>query len=405
MKSGLLGKTLGHSFSPQIHAMLGDYSYLLFEKKEDEVEDFIKGGDWDTLNVTIPYKKTVMPYLSEISERAKKIGSVNTLVRRSDGTIYGDNTDYFGFGYLITKSRIEIKNKKVLILGSGGASVTAQAVVRDLGAKEIFVISRTGENNYDNIEKHADADVIVNTTPVGMYPKNGESAVDLSLFPALCGVVDMIYNPFVTKLLYDAEKTGIPHIGGLPMLVAQAKEAYEVFTDGKKEDNVIDQITEALEKTMKNIVLIGMPGCGKTTIGKELARITGREFIDCDEEIVKRAGMIIPEIFESYGEEHFRRIETKVCRDVCKRSSCVIATGGGIVTRERNIEPLKQNSTVVLLMRDISKLPSKGRPISQTRDIQEIAKEREPLYKAAADCIYNTIGIKETAKKIAEDLT
>lgn len=189
------------------------------------------------------------------------------------------------------------------------------------------------------------------------------------------------------------------------MLVAQAKEAYEVFTGGKKEDDVIDKITEAIEKMTKNIVLIGMPGCGKTTIGKELAKITGREFIDCDEEIVKRAGITIPEIFAEYGEEYFRKIETEVCRDVCKRSSCIIATGGGVVTKERNIEPLKQNSTVVLLKRDIKKLPTGGRPISQIRNIADIAKEREPLYKAAADCAYDVIGIKETAEKIAEDLT
>lgn len=400
MKCGLLGKTLGHSFSPQIHAMLADYSYKLFEKSEDEIEDFMKNGDWDALNVTIPYKKAVIPYLSEISERAKKIGAVNTL-KRKDGGIFGDNTDYYGFEYLIEKGKIDIAGKKVLIFGAGGASATAYAVLTDKGAKSVTVVSH--ENNTgDFLSRHSDAQVIVNTTPVGMYPKNGASPVDLSLFPRLSGVIDMIYNPSVTELIFDAKERGIPCISGLPMLAAQAKEACEIFTGKKIDDAETDRITQALKKETANIVLIGMPGCGKSTIGREIALRTNREFIDCDAEIERAARMSIPEIFSKYGEEKFRETESKICAEAGKKSGAVIATGGGVVTRRKNYRYLKQNSTVILIKRDISLLPSEGRPVSQAKGLRKLEAERKELYNSFADVIFEAHGVKETAKEIID---
>ena len=402
MKCGLLGKTLGHSFSPRIHAMLADYSYRLFEKREDEISEFMKNGDWDAINVTIPYKKTVIPYLSEMSDRAKKIGSVNTLIRKN-GKILGDNTDYYGFEYLLKKSKIEIAGKKALIIGAGGASATAWAVLSDKGAKNVTVVSHEN-NTHDFLTQHSDAQVIVNTTPVGMYPKNGISPVDLSLFPRLCGVIDMIYNPSVTELIFDAKERDIPCISGLPMLVAQAKEACELFTGEKIDDSEIDRITQVLEKETKNIVLIGMPGCGKSSIGREIAKTLNREFIDCDAEIERAAKMSIPEIFSKYGEDRFRETESEVCAETGKKSGAVIATGGGVVTRRKNYRYLKQNSTVVLIKRDLSLLPSEGRPISQARDLREIEAERRELYAAFADITFEAHGVKETAKEIIEKI-
>ena len=274
MECGLLGRKLGHSYSPQIHACLGDYSYTLFEKEPEEVADFLKSGDFTGLNVTIPYKKTVIPYLDELSPAAKKLGAVNTVVRREDGTLFGHNTDYFGFASLLKRSGLDVAGKKVLVLGSGGASNTVTAVLTGLGA-EAVVISRSGENNYENLQRHEDAAVIVNATPVGMYPNTGVSPVDLKRFPMLEGVLDVIYNPARTQLLLDAEAFQIPCANGLWMLVAQAKESAEYFTGKSIDDAVIAKIYGTLAAQMANIVLIGMPGCGKSTIGALLAEKLG----------------------------------------------------------------------------------------------------------------------------------
>ena len=275
---GLLGEKLGHSFSPEIHSMLGNYEYRLFEVEKNELENFIKHGEWDGINVTIPYKKAVMSYLDEISENAQKIGSVNTVVRRSDGTLFGDNTDYYGFLYTVKRSGINFDGKKVLVLGTGGASLAIKAVISDLNAGEIISISRSGENNYQNIKNHADADIIVNTTPVGMYPKNLVSPVKASDFTRLSAVFDIIYNPQKTQLVLDAEKLDIPAFSGLSMLVAQAKRASEIFFDKEIDDSVTEKILKKVSTDMKSIVLIGMPGSGKSSIGTFLAEKTGREF-------------------------------------------------------------------------------------------------------------------------------
>ena len=384
MKCGLLGRKLGHSYSPQIHSYLGTYSYDLFEKEPEEVADFIRNGDFTAINVTIPYKKDVIPYLDELSPTAKKIGSVNTVVRRPDGTLFGHNTDYFGFTSMVRRSGIPVAGKKALVLGSGGTSNTAVKALADLGA-QVVIISRSGENNYENLHLHADASVIVNTTPVGMYPKTGAAPVDLKRFPQLEGVLDVIYNPARTQLLLEAEATGLPHENGLWMLVAQAKEAAEYFTGMKLDDSVIQAVHRKLSVQMQNIVLIGMPGSGKSTIGALLAKKLGRTLVDADAEIEQLAGKTIPEIFAQDGEDAFRNWETQVLAELGKRSGLVIATGGGCVTRQRNYPLLHQNGSIVWLRRDIQVLPTDGRPLSQANDLGVMYTKRKPLYEAFAD--------------------
>lgn len=385
LKTGLIGRRLSHSFSPEIHSYLADYEYKLYEMEENEVGDFLKNCPLDALNVTIPYKKTVMPYLQHISETALKIGSVNTIVKKENG-LWGYNTDYYGFSYMVKRSGIEISGKKVLVLGSGGASLTVKAVLSDMGAGKIITVSRNGENNYENIEKHADADVIVNTTPVGMFPENGVSPVDLEIFTKLSGVLDLIYNPAVTKLLYDAKRLGIPCLNGLSMLSAQAKRASELFTGTVIEEDPTPEIVKNIEMKLKNIVLIGMPGCGKSTAGKLLSEKLSRPFTDTDEIIETTSGMSIPEIFSSFGEDEFRKREHEAAVFAGKSSGNILATGGGIITREENYYPLHQNSFIVWLKRDTALLPVEGRPISQTNDINELYRMRAPLYERFADC-------------------
>lgn len=382
---GLLGETLGHSFSPQIHACLGDYEYKLFEVAPEDLGDFLRSGSFEGLNVTIPYKKAVMPYLAEISENAKAIGSVNTITVLPNGTLRGDNTDYDGFLYLVRRSGIAVNGKKALVLGTGGASLPVKKVLSDLGAREIISISRTGENNYQNLEKHFDADLIVNTTPVGMYPNNLQSPLSLDGFTQLSGVLDIVYNPQKTQLILDAEQRGIPAFSGLTMLVAQAKRAAELFLNTNIDDRKNDEIYETLSRQMKNIVLVGMPGCGKSTVGKALAKRLSRPFFDADQEIVKRAGKSIPEIFQTEGEAGFRKIETEVLFDLCRQSGAVIATGGGAVTVPKNHGILRQNSLVVFINRDIAVLPTNGRPLSEQNDLHEMFRQRLPLYRAVCD--------------------
>lgn len=383
MKCGLLGRTLGHSYSPQIHSQLGEYAYSLFEKEPEELEVFLKNGDFSGLNVTIPYKKSVIPYLDDLSPIARRLGAVNTVIRW-DGQLIGHNTDYYGFQSMVVQSGLDVHSKKVLVLGSGGASNTAVAVLEELGANAI-VISRTGENNYGNLYLHADAAVIVNATPVGMYPHVGVSPIDLSLFCKLEGVLDIIYNPARTQLLLDAESRGLVTMNGLWMLVAQAKESAEWFTNSSISNAKIQEIHHILRLQMGNIILIGMPGSGKTTVGKLLAKKLGKVFVDADAAIVEKAGMTIPEIFAQQGEAGFRAVETTVLAELGKRSGLVIATGGGCITREQNYPLLHQNGTIFCLDRDVTSLPTDGRPLSQTGKLEEMYRLRKPLYDRFAD--------------------
>lgn len=403
LKCGLLGEKLGHSYSPQIHSMLADYEYKLFEKSPKELEDFLKSGEFDGLNVTIPYKKSVMPYCAELSPTAAQIGSVNTIVRRSDGSLYGDNTDAFGFENLIVHNGIEVKGKKALVLGTGGASVTAQAVLKNLGASEVVVISRKGEDNYENIAKHADAEIIANTTPVGMYPNNGKAAVDLTQFPKLSGVLDVVYNPARTALLLQAEKLCIPCAGGLYMLVSQAKRSCELFTGKSIPDSEIDRIERVLSHQMQNIVIIGMPGSGKTAVSTMLAERLGRKIFDTDTIVSEKAGMTIPEIFAAQGEAGFRKLETEATAEAGKLSGNIISTGGGVVTVADNYELLHQNGVIVWIERDTNKLARDGRPISLSSDLNELYAARLPLYERFADIKADNNGdINDTVNAIME---
>ena len=404
MNCGLLGRKLGHSYSPAIHALLADYEYKLYEKEPEELADFIRNGHWDGLNVTMPYKKTVIPYCDLVSPLAEELGSVNTLVRLGDGRIMGTNTDTWGFDQMLGRVGISCEGKKALVLGSGGASATVQAILRLAGA-QVVVISRSGEDNYENLEKHADAAILVNTTPVGMYPNNGQSPVELDRLPNLEAVLDVVYNPARTQLILDAESRGIPCESGLYMLVAQAVQASEMWTGQTISDQKMNAVWKRIGTSMQNVILIGMPGCGKSTIGKYLAKELGRKLVDADAEIVKRIGDI-PAYFASHGEEDFRQVETEVLRELGKQSGLVIATGGGCVTRPENYPVLHQNGRIVWVRRDLSELPTNGRPVSQRDGVAAIYEARKPLYTRFADVIVDnkgTVGevITEILKKLA----
>ncbi|MBE6982689.1 MAG: shikimate kinase [Ruminococcaceae bacterium] len=400
MNCGLLGRHLTHSYSPQIHSHLGTYPYGLFEIEPEDLKDFFTKKAFDGINITIPYKKAAVSYCDSLSPQAQRLGSVNTVVKTEDGKLIGHNTDYFGFASLLQKSTLSVSGKKVLVLGSGGASVTVEAVLHEQKA-DVVIISRNGENNYQNLHLHKDASVIVNATPVGMYPNNGVSPVDLSLFPKLEGVIDLIYNPARTKLLLEAESRGLIAENGLWMLVAQAKESAEWFTGAKISDDKISHIYQLLKLQMENLILIGMPGCGKSTVGKRLAEITGRKFIDADAAITEKVGISIPEIFAKGGENAFRSIEISVLSEICKGSGLVIATGGGCVTKKENYPILHQNGRIIWLKRDISALPTDGRPLSQSNDLTEMYHKRAPLYQSFADLtVDNNAQQEETAERI-----
>ncbi len=404
MKFGLLGRSLSHSYSPLIHRYLGDYPYALFEKEPEEIPGFLINGDFTGINVTIPYKKAVLPYCDEVTPIAARLGAVNTIVRRSDGTLLGHNSDYFGFCCMLRRLGISVSGKKVLVLGSGGASATAVAALQDMGANPV-VISRSGYDNYGNLERHRDASLIVNATPVGMYPHTDEKPLSLDGFAQLEAAADIIYNPARTKLLMDAEKRGLKTENGLWMLVAQAKESAELFTGLAIDDSKIGKIYSELRKQIENIVLIGMPGCGKSTVGAALAAAFGRSFMDADKEIEKTAGCTIPEIFEKDGEPGFRKLETEVLTRLGKESGLVIATGGGCVTKEENYPPLHCNSKIIWLTRDLNRLPTEGRPLSIAGDLQDMFGVRQPLYRQFADITVSNDGaVSETVQKILNAL-
>lgn len=404
MRYGLLGEHLGHSFSPQIHKAIGGYDYDLFEVAPENLEAFLKSGAFKAINVTIPYKKAVIPHCAALSPQAKAIGSVNTIVRRGDGTLYGDNTDYYGFLYTVHHSGVSVAGKKCVVFGDGGVAPTVRTVLKDLGAGELVTVSRKGENNFSNLSRHYDAQILVNATPVGMYPKNGEIVAELAPFARLEAAFDLVYNPSITEFLRQAAAMGAVAVNGLGMLVAQAKRASEIFRDVKIDDAVIEPIRADIARQEMNVALIGMAGVGKTSIGTALAEMTGRKFVDCDDLLPVYAGKSIQEVFAQDGEDAFRQIETAVLRDVSKESGLVIATGGGVVTRLENLPLLRQNSLTVLLKRPVEYLPSDGRPMSQKHGVSALYEQRRPLYEAWGEYAFDCIGVQETAKAIKEAL-
>ncbi len=400
---GLIGRTLKHSYSQKIHNLLRDYSYNLFELEKDQLQEFLDKKEVKGFNVTIPYKEQIIPYLYEVEGVAKDIGAVNTVVFRDD-KLFGYNTDFLGMTYMLKKADISLKDKTVMLLGSGGTSKTATAVANHLGAKEIIKVSRSGEINYQNCYDFDNTQIIINTTPVGMFPNNYDTPIDLEKFPLLEGVVDVIYNPSKTMLSFKAKELGLKHTNALYMLVGQAKYASEIFTDVKIDDSEIDRITKVLEKENQNVVLIGMPSSGKSTVGKILAKKLGKEFIDTDSEIEKREKEDIPTIFSKKGEEYFREVEREVLKEVGKLTGKVIATGGGVVKDLRNKYPLSANGVIVYLERDLDKLLTEGRPLSKSReDIERLYNERKDKYRAFAEfSVDNNGNIQDTVKGVME---
>ena len=407
-KFGLLGRKLGHSFSPEIHRQLAaytePYNYGIFEVEPENLEDFVRHGDWAGLNVTIPYKQDVMAFCDEISPEAARIGAVNTLVRRN-GKIIGYNTDYTGFRMTVEQSGAPAAGAKCIVLGSGGASKAVIAVLEDLGASEVVVVSRDGKTgcDYQQMKQlHQDAVIMVNTTPVGMYPNTGVSAAYPGAFWKLEYVFDVVYNPLRTNFLCQARKSGMEGFNGLKMLVGQAKASAEYFLNCTIPDEAVDVIERRLAAEKENIVLIGMPGCGKSTIGQALAEKLGRRFVDIDRLIVEREGRSIPGIFEEGGEELFRRIEIEAVAALNHETGIVIACGGGVVTREENYYSLAENGRLVFINRDIEVLPTDGRPLSQSTPLARLYAQRLPLYRSWCDL--EVENKDRTIEEIAEEI-
>ena len=387
MKYGLIGEKLGHSFSKIIHEKIADYTYELCEISKENLDSFMRAKDFCSINVTIPYKEMVIPYLDYIDPFAEKIGAVNTIVKR-DGKLYGYNTDFLGMKLMIERNGFDFSGKKVLILGSGGTAKTSRAVSEALGAREIITVSRSGEVNYDNVlSLHSDADFIINTTPCGMYPNNDTFAVEPKLFPKLCGIIDAVYNPLKTTLIQKGEDVGVKGVTGLYMLVAQAVIAYEKFT-GESLDTVkvSDEVYNDILRAKQNIVLIGMPGSGKSTVGRLLAKKLGRDLVDTDDVITNKHG-VISDIFATYGESYFRDRESEAVKETAKQSGIIIATGGGAILREENVRALRQNGVIFFLNRPLDDImPTADRPLSSDREaLEKRFNERYDKYKSACD--------------------
>lgn len=403
MEFGLIGEKLGHSYSPLIHRCFGDYDYRLFPMPLEQMEDVLRKKDFKGLNVTIPYKTAVLPFCDEVSDTVRQVGSANTLVMRN-GRLWAYNTDLQGMLFMLSRGGISLAGKKAVILGSGGTSLTAQAACRMEKARETVTVSRKGPVDYDKLyESHTDAEIIINATPVGMYPNNLKSPVDLSRFPRLQGVADVIYNPSRTALLLDAEERGVPHVGGLWMLAAQGWAAAQLFLDRKIPEETVIKAYGAVRRESLNLVLTGMPGSGKTTLGRMAAREMGRTFIDLDAEIEKRFGPI-PKIFAERGEAAFRDMESEVILEFGKEKGLVISAGGGAVLRPQNVRALRQNGVVAWVQRPVESLSTRGRPLSTGIEaLRRMEEIREPMYRACADyAIQNTGEKRDAVKRLRE---
>lgn len=413
MKYGLIGEHLGHSFSKQIQTRIAeienvkDYDYQLVELDKEEFKEFMEKKDFKGINVTIPYKKDVIPYLDEMDESAKAIGAVNTIIN-VDGKLKGYNTDFGGFLYMVKAHNVHMEGKKVLIIGNGGACAAVKAVCKHENAKDIVIVSRSanrGAIGYDEMyTSHLDADIVVNTSPVGMFPNIVNAPIDVSWFHKLECVLDVVYNPILTRLCFEAQEADIKRVIGLEMLIAQAKYTFEIFKNMSFDDSIIDEIKKEMLKDRCNIVLIGMPSAGKTTIGKMLEEKLGKEFFDLDDMIIAKAGKSIPEIFQESGEAGFRAIETEVAIEASKMNNKIIATGGGVVKHKVNMDFLRLNGITIFIDRDIDKLISSdpNRPLSSSKQaLQQMYKERYPLYqKYAAYIAVNNANIEETVDDI-----
>lgn len=405
MEYGLIGEKLLHSFSKEIHSLLGDYDYSLLELSLAEAEKLLKSKSFKGLNVTIPYKEAVIPFLDEISTEVKNAGAVNTVINKN-GKLIGFNTDIPAMKAALSRSKIDIKDKNVLILGTGGTSKTAFSVCVSLGAKNINFVSRTKSENavtYDEAHIiHGDTNVIINTTPVGMFPDSGSMPIDISLFPQLEAVFDVIYNPIRTRLIVEAEKAMLKTGSGLYMLIYQAVLSSELFLGKKYEPDIFENAYRKMLSQKRNIVLIGMPSCGKTTVGKIIAENTGREFFDTDSIIEKNYGMKIKDIFEKYGEEEFRKAEREVIKELSEKRGAVISVGGGSVLCEENIINLKKNSALIFLRRDLKDLiATEDRPLSNNySDLEKLYKERNNIYLSSADDVIDTDDFSAAAKEI-----
>lgn len=406
---GLVGKKLGHSFSPYIHKQLGGYDYSLWEMDENALESFFKERSFSGVNVTVPYKEAVIEYLDELSAEAEAIGAVNTVVNKG-GKLIGYNTDCCGMKELILREGVSLLGKKVLVLGSGGTSKTARFVATELGAASVLTVSRgvsKGCITYSEAtEMHCDAHIIINTTPCGMYPEIGKAAIDIKSFPNLEAVVDVVYNPLKSKLVCDALANGVKAVGGLYMLVSQAAKAAELFADLTVENSKVEAIYKVLYKQKENIVLVGMPGSGKTTLGKELAIKLGKSFVDSDEEVTKKTGLTPAEIISQKGEAHFRAVEAEIIKELSATQNAVIATGGGAVLKLENVELLKENGIIVFIDRPLNDImPTHDRPLSSDRKaLEERYKERYGIYSSCCDFRVENIGkVEETLNKIIKE--
>lgn len=398
---GLLGKKLKHSFSPYIHNKLGNKEYTLIEKTESEAIEFLKEKKFKGLNITIPYKELAKNLCDFLSPEAEKIGAVNT-IKNIDGKLYGYNTDYFGLKKTLENLNCNIEEKKILILGNGATTKTTKVVLKDLGVENIVVASRTGEYSFNDYHYFGDSNIIINCTPVGMYPNNLESLVQINKFSNLEYVVDLIYNPIKSKLLLDSMENNVKCYNGLDMLVNQAIKSSEIFFDIDYDKKIGAKIVNEINSNEHNIVLIGMPGSGKTTVAKKLSQSTLKTLVDTDIIIEKRENKRIGDIFIEFGEEYFRELEKNIISEVGKEHNQVIATGGGSILKKENYNALKQNSIIFYIRRDIEKLEL-GRPVAKTlEDLRNLYNNRKALYEKYADYIIENNNIEEVVNQILD---